>query len=78
MIVNTITEARAQLSQLVQRAANGEEIVISLEGKPTAVLVPYKQPADIRQPGSMAGKIVIKEDFDSLPDEISAGFGMTE
>jgi len=33
MVVNTITEAKAQLSALVDRAAGGEEVIISKAAK---------------------------------------------
>ncbi len=35
----TITQAKAQLSALLERAAVGEEIVITKRGKPVAKLV---------------------------------------
>lgn len=40
-----IYEAKTQLSSLVERAANGEEIVIAKAGKPKARLVPV-EPAE--------------------------------
>jgi len=49
MVVNTIT--KAQLSSLVERAANGEEIIISKAGKAVAVLVPYTHASGTRRPG---------------------------
>ena len=46
-----IGEARAHLSELVQRAAAGEEIIIARAGEPQAKLVPIeplkKRPAGI-------------------------------
>ena len=78
MIVNTVTEAKAQLSKLIDRASNGEEIVIARAGKPAAMLVPYQPGHQKRVPGRMAGQIVIKDDFDSLPDDIANAFGMTK
>src|SRR5476651_1293055 len=37
-----VREAKDQLSQLLQRAAAGEEIVITSDGTPTAMIVRYK------------------------------------
>ena len=37
-----VREAKDQLSSLLQRAAGGEEIVITSDGKPTAMIVRYK------------------------------------
>jgi prevent-host-death family protein len=78
-----IREAKAHFSRLVQRAAAGEEIIISRNGKPVAKLVPLTEnnlaPAgeDMtpRVAGSMRGKIWIADDFDDpLPPEILARF----
>ena len=67
MVVNSITEAKAQLSALVERAPHGEEVIISKAGKPVAVLVPYERSAIVRKPGRLRGQIVIADDFDELP-----------
>ena len=75
MVINTITEAKAQLSALVDRAARGEEIVISKAGKAMAVLVPYSKASTARVPGRLRGKIRIAADFDSLPGDIAERFG---
>ena len=45
-----IAEAKAQLSALVDRAAAGEEIVLSRAGRPVARLVPLAERLP-RQPG---------------------------
>jgi len=37
-----VREAKDQLSSLLQRAAGGEEIVITSDGTPTAMIVRYK------------------------------------
>ena len=69
-------EAKTQLSSLVERAAQGEEIVIAKGGKPKARLVPI-EPAKrpLRVPGGSEGKIWIAPDFDDpLPDDILDAF----
>jgi prevent-host-death family protein len=38
-------EAKTQLSKLVERALQGEEIVIARDGEPAVRLVPVKRPA---------------------------------
>ncbi|MFP4432804.1 MAG: type II toxin-antitoxin system Phd/YefM family antitoxin [Spirochaetaceae bacterium] len=78
MIVHSITEAKAQLSALVDRAAGGEEVIISKAGKPAAVLVPYSRATDVRRPGRLRGKIRIDDDFDHLPADIAEAFGATQ
>ncbi len=76
MMVNSITEAKAHLSALVERAAHGEEIIIGKAGKPVAVLAPYEQAKHARKPGRLRKKITIADDFDELPDEIAKAFGV--
>jgi prevent-host-death family protein len=45
-----IAEAKAKLSALVDRAAAGEEIVLSRSGRPVARLMPLEEQTP-RQPG---------------------------
>jgi prevent-host-death family protein len=74
METKNIHEAKTHLSRLVERAANGEEIIIAKAGKPMAKLVPYQEEKKSRKPGSMRGKIWIADDFDELPEDIMAAF----
>ena len=68
-----VHHAKTQLSQLLERVAAGEQIVIARNGKPMAKLVPFS-PAP-RQPGRLKGKIHLTPDFDApLPEEIAAAF----
>ena len=46
-----VAEAKAKLSELLDRALGGEEIVIARAGKPIARLVPV-QPRAARKPGA--------------------------
>ncbi|MEA2563943.1 MAG: hypothetical protein QOH06_5447 [Acidobacteriota bacterium] len=72
-IIYDLYEAKASLSRLVDRAANGEEIILSKAGKPLAKLVPYQRSSKPRQPGGWEGQVRISEDFDApLPLEIQA------
>ena len=66
-------EAKTHLSQLVDRAAQGEEIIIAKAGKPRAKLVPFRETP--RQPGNLLGITFIAEDFDEpLPPDIQSAF----
>ena len=74
-VIYNLYEARASLSRLVDRAANGEEIILSKAGKPLAKLVPLHRSPEPRQPGGWEGQIRISEDFDApLPPEIQDAF----
>jgi len=73
--IYNLYEAKSSLSRLVDRAANGEEIILSKAGKPLAKLVPFNRPAKPRQPGGWEGRAWISDDFDApLPAEIEAAF----
>ena len=52
-----IHEAKTHFSRLVERAAAGEEIVISKAGKPMAKLIPYSVRAEPRKGGFLHGQI---------------------
>ena len=66
-----ITEARINLSKILDQVRAGEEIIIAKSGKPVAKLVPFEKPPQDRKPGSAKGKIIIADDFDApLPDDI--------
>jgi prevent-host-death family protein len=70
-----IYEAKTQLSKLVDRAAEGEEIIIARNGKPVARLASLQPENRLLRPGSLKGKIWIADDFDApLPDELLAAF----
>ena len=75
MHVANIGEAKARLSELIDRAVAGEDIVIARAGKPAVRLVAYGQ-ATIpkRIPGIWKGKVKMSRDFDKLPESISAAF----
>lgn len=69
MTTVNVHEAKTHLSKLLQRVMSGEEIIIARAGKPVAVLMAIKKPADDRIPGGDAGLVVIGEDFDDpLPE----------
>lgn len=72
-IVNT-HDAKTHFSKLVDRAANGEEIVIAKAGKPMAKLVPYRVRGQRRKPGAWRGRVRIAPDFDRTPDDLLDAF----
>jgi prevent-host-death family protein len=76
MKVDTISEAKAQLSTLVERALAGEEVIIGRAGKPVVRLVPVIQRAEKRRPGTLKGRLRISPDFDELPTDIAESLGV--
>jgi prevent-host-death family protein len=75
MIVN-ISEAKAQLSKLVERAEHGDRVVIGRAGRPVAVLVAYHESPERRVLGGWKSSDVwIADDFDApLPADVMATF----
>ncbi len=72
----SIYDAKTRFSQLVNRAENGEEIVISRHGQPVARLVPLATRRADRVPGSLRGRITIAPDFDTvLPADEADWYG---
>lgn len=78
MHITNISEAKAQLSALIERVLAGEEVIIGKAGKPVARLVRFERPQVSRRPGALKGEIRIAEDFDELPEDLRAAFGMDE
>ena len=74
-VVN-VAEAKARLPELIERAANGEEIVLSRAGRPRARLVPLEDGRKaVRVPGKGKGRFRIARDFDEpLPPEVLRAF----
>ena len=78
MIITNISQAKAQLSALIEKVLSGQEVIIGKAGKPVAKLVPYKHAGQPRKPGALRGKIKIADDFDELPKDIAVAFGMVD
>ncbi|MEA2561717.1 MAG: hypothetical protein QOH06_3221 [Acidobacteriota bacterium] len=73
MEVFNVHEAKTNLSRLLERVAQGEEIIIAKSGRPVAKLV--RLAVEPRKPGRLKGRIHIGADFDEpLPDEVMAAF----
>jgi prevent-host-death family protein len=69
-------EAKTKLSQLVERAEAGEDIVIARNGKPVARLVPVATASSLADVhGALRGRVEFADDFDDLPDDIAEAFG---
>jgi len=69
-------EAKTKLSQLVERAEAGEDIVIARNGTPVARLVPVASTSSLAAVhGALRGQVHLADDFDELPDDIAEAFG---
>ncbi len=73
MAVFNVHDAKTHLSRLLERVAQGEEVIIAKSGRPIAKLV--RMTVEPRRPGRLKGRIRIGLDFDEpLPDKILAAF----
>jgi prevent-host-death family protein len=74
--VVSIREAKTNLSRLLRKTAEGEEVIIARGSKPVARLAPTGEVKGRRVPGSMKGTLVIgPEFFEPLPPEETALWG---
>lgn len=71
-----IYDAKTRFSELVDKAAAGNDVVVSRNGRPIAKITRLE--GDQKQRikfGTLKGKIKLRADFDApLPDEILADF----
>jgi antitoxin (DNA-binding transcriptional repressor) of toxin-antitoxin stability system len=75
----TVTEAKTQLSSLIERVTGGEEIVIRRGQRPVAKIVAYTpEEPKRRKPGDLKGQIWMSDDFDEPDEEIERLFGMRD
>lgn len=68
-----VHEAKTNLSGLLRRVANGEEIIITNGGQPAARLVAIT-PTPTKRIGSFAGEFKVPADFDETPGELTEYF----
>jgi len=74
MMVN-IYEAKTRLSQLVNEALKGEEVVIARGGVPLLKLTPYTEELLPRRGGQLKGLLKVSDEFDKpLPDSVMKQF----
>ncbi|HXA79590.1 MAG TPA: type II toxin-antitoxin system prevent-host-death family antitoxin [Candidatus Acidoferrales bacterium] len=68
MGIFTIHQAKTNLSRLIEKASEGEEVIIARGSKPVARVVPVGAVKGKRQPGSLKGKLRVgPEFFEPLP-----------
>ena len=76
MEIANIDQAESQLSRLVERAMEGEEVIITRAGRPMVRLVPIRSDDSPRVGGQWKGRVRVADDFDILPEDIAAAFGI--
>jgi prevent-host-death family protein len=73
-----IHDAKTNLSRIIERVERGEEIIISRAGTPVAKVIPLTRRVTRVGRGSLAGKLVVADDWDSreVNEAIAADFGL--
>jgi prevent-host-death family protein len=68
MDIVSIADAKNNLSELVEQAANGEAFIIAKDGKPLVKVVPMDavEERKTRRIGFMDGEIIVPDDFDTM------------
>ena len=75
MHITNISEAKANLSRLLQDVMRGKQVIIGKAGTPIAVLSPYIPDNSPRKlGGNWKGQVKIADDFDRTPQELIDAF----
>jgi prevent-host-death family protein len=75
MKTTTIHRAKTNLSQLIEAACAGEDVVIARGNMPVVRLVPIAEASGKRRPGVLKGKLRVEaEFFQPLPAEDLEGW----
>jgi len=74
-----IHDAKTNLSRIIERVESGEEIIIARAGHPVAKVVPLMGRVTRSGRGSLRGRLVLAEDWDSpeVNRAIADDFGVT-
>ena len=72
--MNNVHAAKTHLSRLIDRALDGEDVIVGRAGRPLVRLVPYVQDETPRRPGRWAGRLTVADDFDATPDLLLDAF----
>ena len=61
-----IEDASEHLSDLIERALQGEAVIITRGGQPLVQVTRLEKPTPARRLGFMAGQFTVPEDFDRM------------
>lgn len=73
-MIESISEAKAHFSAIVDAASDGKVFVICRAGRPVVTVSQYVAPKPRRRPDTLKGKIRMADDFDSLPEGFAEAF----
>ena len=76
--VVTLSDAKARFSEIVEKAVNGDEFIVTRMGKPVVRISRFVASGERRKLGDLAGQIRISEDFDEWPPDLQEVLGIIE
>lgn len=74
----TLSEAKARFSEVVERAVNGEDFVVTRMGRAAVRISRFEQRKRPRRLGDLAEQIWMAEDFDQWPPDVRNALGMDD
>ncbi len=74
MQIINIHQAKTNLSKLIEKTLEGEDVIIAKAGKPVVKLVAYKEKLKPRKPGLWKGKVFVPDNFTDEDPEINKLF----
>ena len=74
----TLSDAKARFSEVVERAVNGEEFVVTRMGRAAVRISRFEDRKPRRKLGDLAGQIWIADDFDDWPPDLMRSLGMED
>jgi prevent-host-death family protein len=60
-------EAKTHFSQIIEKAANGEDFVVTRRGKPVAKIIPFKQEPEMTRQEAFAQLIEMRKRYKGKP-----------
>ncbi len=69
MLQFNIHEAKTNLSKIIQKVVNGEEVIIAKGNKPVVKIILIDELKPARKLGTAKGKIKISKDFDAVIED---------
>ena len=72
----SLSDAKARFSEIVDRAVNGEDFVITRMGRPAVRISRFETHPRSRKLGDLAGQIRMSEDFEEWPPDLREALGM--
>ena len=76
--VLTLSDAKARLSEIVKKAIDGEEFIITRMGQPAVRISRYEPRRSSPKLGDLAGQIRIAGDFERWPTDLAEILGIAD